>query len=190
MVMPHRGVALNDDRNRGVLELLRPEQLTTAIVTARLIRAYRGKPPADLAAQVARIMSRPSGADVPASQPLSAVADPLYGLGTHPDLIERLWTLNAALPQDCRWVVFGFPALVTPAGGVVFAFAQGTLGYALRVTEEYRSEADNLGLKTRTGPGDSGLDVSVAGSEWRLGRWLEREAAWCRSAYEAFGKAD
>jgi hypothetical protein len=114
----HNGVALNDDRNQGVLELLRSQRLTAAMVAARLIRAHRGEPPADLAAQVARIMSHPSGADTPASQPLNAVADPLFGLGTHPDLIERLWTFNASLPEDCRWVVFGFPAPVTPASGV------------------------------------------------------------------------
>ena len=100
--MAPSGVALDDERNRGALDLLRPPRLTTAMVTARLLRAYRGKSPADLAAQVARIMSRPSGADVPASQPLSSVADPLYGLGTHPDLIERLWKLNAVLAEDCR----------------------------------------------------------------------------------------
>jgi hypothetical protein len=178
--MPHRGVDLDDDRNRGVLDLLRPRRLTTAIVTARLIKAYRGKPPADLAAQVARIMSRPSGADTPASQPLSAVADPLYGLGTHPDLIERLWALNKTLPADCRWVVFGFPALVTPSSGVIFGFARGTLGYALRLTGECQAEAAHLSAK----PWRSGLDLSKLGSEWHLGKWHEREADWCRAAYD------
>jgi hypothetical protein len=181
--MPHRGVALDDDRNRGVLDLLRPLQLTAATVTARLIRAHRGRPPADLAAQVATIMSRPSGADVPASQPLSSAADPLHGLGTHPDLIERLWTLNAALPQDCRWVVFGFPALVTPSSGVIFGFAQGTLGYALRLTDECQAEAAHLSAKLRR----SGLDLSKLGSEWSLGKWHEREADWCRAAYDTLG---
>jgi hypothetical protein len=184
--MAHRGVALNDDRNRGVLELLRLRRLTATMVAARLTRAHRGQPPADLAAQVARIMSRPSGADTPASQPLSAVADPFNRLGTHPDLIERLWALNSVLPEDCRWVVYGFPALVTPISGVIFAFARGTLGYALRLTGECRSEADSLGVKTRTGvPPNIALDVAAAGAEWRLGRWSEREPVWCRTAYEA-----
>ena len=178
--MPHRGVALDDDRNRGVLDLLRPPRLTAATVTARLIKAYRGRPPADLAAQVARIMSRPRGADVPASQPLSAVADPLNGLNTHPDLIERLWELNKALPQDCRWVVFGFPALVTPESGVIVGFAQGTLGYALRLTEECKAEAASLSAKSRR----SGLDLGKLGSEWSLGKWHEHETDWCRAAYD------
>jgi hypothetical protein len=189
--MTHSGVALNDDRNRGVLDLLRPPRLTAAVVAARLIRAHRGQPPADLAAQVTRIMSLPSGADTPASQPLGAVADPLYDLGTHPDLIERLWALNATLPEDCRWVVFGFPALVTPASGVVFGFAQGTLGYALRLTEECRSEADALGAKTQRGnPPNLGLDAARAGPEWRLGGWFEREPAWCSATYEALRQPD
>jgi len=183
--MAPSGVALDDERNRGALDLLRPPRLTTAMVTARLLRAYRGKSPADLAAQVARIMSRPSGADVPASQPLSSVADPLYGLGTHPDLIERLWKLNAVLAEDCRWVVFGFPALVTPSSGVIFAFARGTLGYALRLTEAGQSEADSLGAKPRNGaPPNLRLDLDKAGPEWRLGGWRDREPDWCRATYE------
>ena len=189
--MTHYGVALNDVRNRGVLELLRPQRLTAAIVAERLIRAHRGRPPGDLAAQVARIMSHPSGADMPASQPLSAIADPLNRLGTHPDLIERLWTLNSVLPEDCRWVVYGFPALVAPISGVIFAFARGTLGYALRLTGECRSEADRLGAKTRTGvPPNIALDAAEAGPEWRLGKWFEQEPVWCRSAYEALHEAE
>ena len=188
--MSHRGVDLIDHRNRGVLALLKPRPLTAAMVAARLIRAYSGRPPADLVAQVARIMSRPSGIDTPPSQPLSAVADPLYGLGTHPDLSERLWALNAVLPEDCRWVVFGFPALVSPTSGIIIAFARGTLGYALRLTEDDRAEADALGARTQIGaPGGPRLDVREGGPEWRLGRWFNREPNWSRTAYEAYGEA-
>src|SRR5437867_311947 len=103
--MTHRGVALDDPRNGLILAFLRPPVLTAEIVTARLLRAYRGKPPADLAQKVAHIMSRPQDSDKSASQSLDSVADPRMRLGTHPDLVDRLWQLNAALPADCRWVV-------------------------------------------------------------------------------------
>lgn len=44
-------------------------------------------------------------------------------LGTHPDIIERLWDLDA---QPCRWVFWAKPSLVHPQTGVVFAVGFGT----------------------------------------------------------------
>src|SRR5262245_26871750 len=145
--MTHRGVALDDLRNSTILAFLRPPELTAEIVTARLLRIYRGKPPPDLAEKVAHIMRAPKDSDKPASQSLDSVANPRTGLGTHPDIVERLWQLNAALPADCRWVVFGKPALVHLQTGVIFGHATGTLGYALRLPEATRAAADALGAK-------------------------------------------
>lgn len=48
-------------------------------------------------------------------------------LGTHPDLIDRLWVeLQATLPADCRRIFYGTPVLMHPTTGIVFAFAGGT----------------------------------------------------------------
>jgi hypothetical protein len=188
--MTHRGVALDDPRNGPVLAFLRPPELTAEIVTARLLRAYRGKPPPDLAQKVAHIMSRPKDSDKPASQSLDSVADPRMHLGTHPDLVERLWQLNAALPADCRWVVYGKPALVHPQTGVIFGHATGTLGYALRLAEPARAEADRLGARTRIEvPNGDPYDMAQAGPEWRFGKWFAAEPDWCRAAYEVAGLA-
>src|SRR5215467_4721579 len=183
--MTHCGVALDDPRNGPILGFLKPPELTAEMVTARLTRAYRGKPPADLADKVAYIMTRPKDSDKPASQPLDSVANPRTGLGTHPDLVERLWQLNAALPADCRWVVYGKPALVHPQTGVIFGHATGTLGYALRLAEPARAAADVLGAKTRieVRNGDP-YDIAQAGPEWRFGKWFADEPDWCRAAYE------
>src|SRR5262245_29451582 len=104
--MAHCGVALDDPRNAPILGFLKPPELTAEYVAARLVQAHRGKPPPDLAEKVAHIMSRPKDSEKPASQSLDSVADPRTGLGTHPDIVERLWQLNAALPADCRWVVY------------------------------------------------------------------------------------
>jgi hypothetical protein len=59
------------------------------------------------------------------------VPRPYDTLGTHPDLVARLWDeLYAKLPVDCRVVFYGAPALMHPTTGVVFAFAGGTHTYA------------------------------------------------------------
>ena len=55
------------------------------------------------------------------------VTQPYYSLGTHPDLVERLWDeLGKVLPVDCRAVFYGSPALLHPETGTVFGFAGGT----------------------------------------------------------------
>ncbi|MCC6487462.1 MAG: hypothetical protein IT364_08170, partial [Candidatus Hydrogenedentes bacterium] len=72
----------------------------------------------------------------PAPPPLAAPnehPDPYMGAGSHPDIVERVWdVLGASLPRDCRALVYGTPALVHPAVGVVIALAYGTQ-YAIRV---------------------------------------------------------
>src|SRR5215813_14819615 len=62
------------------------------------------------------------------------VTRPYDSLGTHPDLVARLWNeLPAKLPVDCRVIFYGGPALMHPTTGVVFSFAGGTHTYALRL---------------------------------------------------------
>src|SRR3989304_2688537 len=67
------------------------------------------------------------------------VVRPYETLGTHPDLVARLWDeLQSKLPVDCRVIFCGTPALVHPTTGIVFAFAGGTHTYALRLPEPER----------------------------------------------------
>ena len=185
--MTHRGVALDEPRNRAVLEFLKPPEVTAALVAERLVRAHGGSPPPDLADKVAWVLSRPRQEPIP-SQPLEAVGNPLYGLGTHPDLVERLWRLNAALPADCRWVVYRCPALVHPQSGIVFGFGFGTIGYALDVPEDCRAEAERRGLRNRRElPRSQPYDLGPLGAGWRFGKWREQETGWCRAAYDVAG---
>ncbi len=190
--MAHCGVAVNDDRNAGVLAFLTPlDYSDEAVVRDRLTRSLRRASSAKIEETVARIMAAKSPPK-PVSQALETVADPLYGLGTHPDLITRLWDLDDTLPEKCRWVIYGQPALVHPRSGVVFGLAGGTLGYALRLPEASRREADALGAKTAIkmpfeAPWDV-WDVSKAGPEWRFGLWSDREPEWCRAAYDWAGE--
>jgi hypothetical protein len=114
------------------------------------------------------------------------VARPYDTLGTHPDLVARLWDeIAAPLPADCRFVVFGTPALVRPDSGIVFGFAGGTHTYALRLPEGLRKEALAAGAaRVKKYPRQVPFDLDDIGPEWVFGAWLEGEDLWGRAAYE------
>jgi hypothetical protein len=109
-----------------------------------------------------------------------------YGLGTHPDLVDRLWKeIAARLPRTCAWVVFGNPVLVHPTTGIIFGFAGGTHTYALRLPEEELRVALTAGAKRVTTYSDgSSLNLDEIGREWILGQWFKQEPEWCLAAYE------
>lgn len=107
------------------------------------------------------------------------VVDPYYRLGTHPDLVARLWDeLGGVLPVDCRGVFYGTPALIRPDTGIVFGYAGGTHNYALRLPPPKREEAMREGAT----PAREGL-----GPEWVAGGWRAGEAGWCLAAYHFAG---
>ncbi len=124
------------------------------------------------------------------------VHDPYYTLGTHPEIVERLWDeLGGALPAKCRWILYGRPVLVHPRTGAVFGFAGGSLTYALRLPEAERTAAITAGAKTvhrypaypeLTVPAST-FDLAEFGPEWVFGGWLKGEEDWCRAAYEFAG---
>jgi hypothetical protein len=153
----------------------------------------RGKTPDEIEAKVQEVMDKlargPIRPDPPVSQSLDEVADPRYGLGTHPDIIEHMWHLDAALPQRCRWVFWGGPALVHPVTGVVFARGFGTIGYVMRLPRQVlgSAEASDAKVIVAGNPGQS-FDIGPAGPEWRFVRWGAPEAEWCRAAYDFAGE--
>jgi hypothetical protein len=165
---PHRGVNADDARNQGVIEHFRPPEVTADHVRERLGAVMRNASPEVVDARVAEVMAKiaatPHRPGPPLSQPLEAAPDPLYGLGTHPDIIERLWAIDNALPEACRWLLWGGPALVHPDTGVVFAVGFGTIGVVVRLPPDRRDAAGgaypvNAGVR---------FDISPAGPEWRF----------------------
>jgi hypothetical protein len=132
-----------------------------------------------------------SGNRIQESVPPASVQDPYYSLGSHPDVVERVWdVLGKSLPEDCRWVVRGTPALVHPRTGVVFALALGTR-YALRLTEDTLGQALLAGAPTEvqwTSGGELNAPSDL-GEEWVLGSWLKGEMEWCQKAFEEYGKS-
>ena len=109
--------------------------------------------------------------------------DPYRWLGSHPDVVERLWDqLGGALGADCNRVVYSRPALVCPASGLVLALAMGTT-YALRIHARDQPEAVELGFVQEytysTSPEPLRLK-EICGSDWYFGCYHDREVAWCR----------
>lgn len=138
---------------------------------------------------------RPAGAGPQA--PPADITNPYYTLGTHPDLVERLWDdLGGMLPKDCRWVLYGAPVLAHHASGVVFGFAGGSHTYALRLPPAERAAAIAAGAATihhypafpELGIEAAKLDLARFGPEWVFGRWLQGEEEWCRAAFEFAGE--
>lgn len=112
-----------------------------------------------------------------------------YESGSHPEIVERIWDkIGAALPSDCRGLVYGTPALVHPVSGAVLAIGVGTQ-YGLRLCEPGVSAARAAGAKmTVTWASGETTDIGVeCGSDWVFGYWSSEELVWCRQAYEVFG---
>lgn len=127
------------------------------------------------------------------------VDNPYYALGTHPEIVERLWDeLGGPLPAKCRWILYESPVLVHPNTGVVFGFAGGSLTYALRLPDAERAAAIIAGAKTvheypaypELNVLASTFDLADFGPEWVFGRWYKGEDQWCRAGYDLAGSAD
>jgi len=120
-----------------------------------------------------------------------SVPDPYLKQGSHPDVVMRVWDqLGTALPQDCRCLVCGTPALVQPASGIILAFCLGTQ-YCLRFTSLLMDEALKLGVKTSTtwSGGKITDAIQTFGADWIFGSWKKEELDWCRDVYEFYNQS-
>jgi hypothetical protein len=133
----HIGVAESDPRNRCPIAFFMPRPVTAESARESLARVLPRASAEEIETRVRQLMAKiaagPIRPPAPISQSLHEVDDPLYGLGTHPDIIDHMWDLDRALPQTCRWVFWGKPALVHPETGVVFSVGFGTIGYVMRL---------------------------------------------------------
>jgi hypothetical protein len=113
-----------------------------------------------------------------------------WHLGTHPDVVERLWdVLSLPLPADARWLVFDGPALVRPDSGTILAVGLGT-SYGLRLQPDHLAEALARGaeLVHTFRSVEVTLDLSVSfGPDWAFGSWSDREPDWVLASYHAAG---
>jgi len=115
---------------------------------------------------------------------------PYYRLGSHPDIVERVWDdLGVLLPSDARKIVCGTPGLVHPESGVIFALAYGTR-YVLRLPGELAEEAVRAGAPTlmRWSGGEETNAREALGEGWVFGAWLNQEPEWLQQAYDIVGE--
>jgi hypothetical protein len=129
-----------------------------------------------------------------AQAPLLAEPDsvelPYYHLGSHPDIVERVWDeLAAPFPQEARKIVCGTPGLVHPDSGAIFALAYGTR-YVLRLPGGLAEEAVRAGAPTlmRWSGGEETNAREALGEGWVFGAWLNREPEWLQQAYDIVGE--
>jgi hypothetical protein len=126
---------------------------------------------------------RPGAAECAAHD---AIPNPYYGAGCHPEIVERLWDqIGAALPKECRFLVYGTPALVHPECGTILGLGIGT-AYGLYLPGDLGEEAAKVGCRTTTvWSGGSTMDIqSTLGGDWFFGAWKTQEPSWCCRAYQ------
>jgi len=114
-----------------------------------------------------------AGHDSTRFDPLPDEADRLR-LGTHPDVVARLWDeLANAFAADARAVVRATPALIDPSSGVIVAVGIGTT-YALRLVPEDTAGRETIHRYTSVG---RTLDLAETfGAGWVFGTWDADEA--------------
>jgi hypothetical protein len=107
-------------------------------------------------------------------------SNPYWDLGSHPDIVERVWDgIGAIFPEDCRAIVYGTPALVHPGKGIVLAMAYGT-AYIIRVPDDLVDAAIQAGcaIERHWANGCTTNIQEELGYGWLFGNWLDEEAHW------------
>jgi hypothetical protein len=129
---------------------------------------------------VLRHLQHICGTDSPVLTAPEDHPDPYAGAGSHPDVVERLWSqLGRPLPGDGRVLVHGAPALVHPTAGVVLAIGFGTR-YALRLPRPRLEDAIAAGCEaTVTWSDGTSTDLrDTFGGDWLFGAWCDQETQW------------
>src|ERR1700744_4786452 len=107
------GVNASDDRNSGIVELLRPRAVTFERVRERLSLAMPRASKEEIETRTRRFMlsvaSKPVRAPPLLSEPASGDVKDLMAMSAHPDLVARIWPKEDLLTRNCKWRVFGRP---------------------------------------------------------------------------------
>jgi hypothetical protein len=108
----------------------------------------------------------------------------LLTLGTHPDLVEHLWSLSADASCACVIGERGNPLLASPLSGVIFGLAGGTSTLALRLPEpELRLALAVPGYGPEYRYPSGTVRADALGEDWALVRpFSELNVEWCRRA--------
>jgi hypothetical protein len=107
-------------------------------------------------------------------------------LRLHPEVYDWVWcTLAAALPEDCRTVVYGHAALHHRPTGLLLAVAFGT-HYILRVPRQVIEHlgGDGSNFARRIDKEQRVHLREAVGADWVFGKFVQEELGWCRTAYQ------
>jgi hypothetical protein len=126
--MVHCGVSLEHPDNAAMIaRLTKPYAIEDRPGLIRKLEELQGKHPSAAVERVLfRLRNNIPDLPVPASESPDSV-NPM-GLGTHPDIVERLWKIGRGLPTDCAWAAFRRPVLAHAATGIIFGLGISTLG--------------------------------------------------------------
>jgi hypothetical protein len=107
--------------------------------------------------------------------------------GSHPEIVEHLWeSLTTALTTECRALVYGTPALVSPRKGTIFAIALGT-EYGMRLPPADFASARAAGAELVHVYRTVGVTLDLPaqfGPHWIFGNFDSREPEWCVAALQ------
>ena len=159
-------VNTSDTRNSGIIHLLRPRAVTFESVRERLALVAPRASNEEIEEKARQFMQSVASKRLrpppPLSEPPSDDVKDLISMSAHRDLVARIWPKTEPAAWNCRWRVFGRPALVHPETGVIFAIAIGTIGIAVRLPPN--SDLRQVALSVRAGR--SPFDLSDARPEW------------------------
>ena len=188
---PHRGIALAHPANAAVIaRITRPVVIDRPRLIARLAALQAKHPQPAIARALEKLRANIPDPPKPPSESPAGVDK--MRLGTHPDIIDRLWSIGRALPTDCCWVAWRQPVLAHSVTGIIFGLGIGTLGYALRLPPAAATEAEAAGAlrerRYRSVDGEATFALAEYGAGWWFGTWrADEDRRWSRAAYDHFG---
>lgn len=112
---------------------------------------------------------------------------------THPDLEEWFYGLGKGLPEDCVGAAYGYPVLVRPDVGVIFALATGTSTVLVRLPRQAHIDAIVAGatVEKSYSTGEK-LEAAAFGEDWLIfDAWALSDAQmqeWLKQAYAYSGE--
>jgi hypothetical protein len=191
--MTHVGVALDHPANAQALARLRYRK---PVDREKLLAKLEALPPKAMSPALTRALERlragePDPPEPPRPPSQSPAEVDTLQLGTHPDIIDRLWGIGRRLPEDCAWVSFRQPVLAHARTGILFGIGVGTLGFGLRLPPDLSAAAQARGLSFTAGfrdlDGPQVFSLRDYGEDWWFGRWTPDDDVWARAAFDFFG---
>jgi hypothetical protein len=114
-----------------------------------------------------------------------------YVMQVYQEVDERLEEVAKGLPEYCYGTSYGYPVLVLPRTGVIFAFAFNMRAFVIRLPPHLREQAlvsgamEELRLGGQMGYPEENMSVQEFGHDWVfLFGWHDMAERWVHEAYD------